>query len=319
MSDNSKINIIVVLGPTASGKTWLGVELAKLYDGEIISADSMQIYKDMRIGTAKPTEAEKCGIPHYMMDFLPTDSKFSVAEYVKAAKEHICDIAQRGKLPIIVGGTGLYISSLTENISFSECSEDEALREELKNKAETQGIQSLYDELYSFDPESAERIGSGNAKRLIRAIEIYRLSGITMTEHIKKSKLIPSPYNTFKIGLKCENRANLYARINKRVDVMMREGLLEEARQVLKMQCSSTSAMAIGYKELIPYLKGECSLEAAVEKLKTETRHYAKRQLTWFMRDKEINWFDTDTYDCKEELLEAVKASYENYKASLIP
>lgn len=317
MPENSKIQVIVVLGPTASGKTWLGVELAKLYNGEIISADSMQIYKDMRIGTAKPDDEEKCGIPHYMMDFLPTDEKYSVAEYVKAAKEHIDNISARGKLPIIVGGTGLYITSLLENISFSECNEDEALRKQLTETANLYGVQRLYDELYSFDPESAERIGTGNVKRLIRAIEIYRTSGITMTEQIKNSKLIPSPYEAFKAGLKCEDRAKLYDRINKRVDNMMQDGLLDETRQVLKMQCSNTSAMAIGYKELIPYLNGKCTLEEAVERLKTETRHYAKRQLTWFMRDKAINWFDIDTFDTKEALLNAVCKSYENYKASL--
>ena len=313
MKDNKKSDILVVLGPTASGKTGLAVKLALKYGGEIVSADSMQIYKGMQIGTAKPTEKEMCGIAHHMIDFLPADEKYSVAQYVEDAKTVIADIQNRGKLPIVAGGTGLYISSLLNNISFTESPVDEALRDKLNAVLAEQGTEPLFNELMSFDPESAEKIGHGNGKRLIRAIEIYRTTGITMTEQIKNSKLVPSPFRAFKIGLKCRDRTNLYSRINQRVDVMLDNGLLEETRQVCNMPCSKTSAMAIGYKELIPYLLGECSYDDAVEKLKRETRRYAKRQLTWFMRDDEIRWFDIDTYSDGTSLFADVCAAYEEY------
>lgn len=309
----NKIRVLAVVGPTASGKTALGVELAKRFNGEIISADSMQIYKGMSIATAKPSEEEKCGIPHHLMDFLPAECSYSVAKFVDDAKSVIADIHSRGKLPVIVGGTGLYISSLLDNIEFIQSDDNEELREQLYKKLEIDGIQALYDELMSFDSESALRIGTGNAKRLIRAIEIYRTSGVTMTEQIKNSKLNGSPYIAFKIGLKCKDRENLYKRINLRVDKMLENGLLEETKEVINTNCSKTSSMAIGYKELIPYLNNECTLDEAVEKLKRETRRYAKRQLTWFRRDSEIHWFDTDTYSDIEALFDDASNLYKKY------
>lgn len=302
MNNQNKIPLISVVGPTASGKTRLGVMLAQRFGGEVISADSMQIYKDMDIATAKPTEEEMCGVPHWLVGFLSPSESFSVAQYVEAAKEKIEDIRSRGRLPIIVGGTGLYVSSLLNNISFSEDNADYALRKELEERAKKFGAQKLIDELAEFDPETAERMHPNNLKRIIRAIEIYKTTGITMTEQNRRSRLEESPYKAVKIGLKANDRQFLYDRINKRVDVMVEQGLIDEAKSVLSKECSMTAQKAIGYKELIPYFNGEATLEQALDKLKMESRRYAKRQLTWFMRDEEIKWFDIDTFEKYEDL-----------------
>ena len=298
----NKIPLISVTGPTASGKTRLGVSLAKHFDGEVISADSMQIYQGMDIATAKPTAEEMCGVPHHLIGFLPPDQTFSVAQFVDLAKAKIEDIHKRGKLPIIVGGTGLYVNSLLNNISFSENDSDEKLRAELREKAEKQGVMSLIEELREFDPDSAERIEPNNVKRVIRAIEVYRTTGITMTEQNRRSRLAESPYRAVKIGLKAQDRQFLYDRINMRVDIMVEQGLLEETEKVLSSDCSQTAEKAIGYKELIPYFNGETTLENALEELRKQTRRYAKRQLTWFLRDEDIHWFNIDTVESFEEL-----------------
>lgn len=298
----NKIPLISVTGSTASGKTRLGVSLAKHFDGEVISADSMQIYQGMDIATAKPTAEEMCGIPHHLIGFLPPDQTFSVAQFVDLAKAKIEDIHKRGKLPIIVGGTGLYVNSLLNNISFSENDSDEKLRAELREKAEKQGVMSLIEELREFDPDSAERIEPNNVKRVIRAIEVYRTTGITMTEQNRRSRLAESPYRAVKIGLKAQDRQFLYDRINMRVDIMVEQGLLEETEKVLSSDCSQTAEKAIGYKELIPYFNGETTLENALEELRKQTRRYAKRQLTWFLRDEDIHWFNIDTVESFEEL-----------------
>ncbi|MBQ3692859.1 MAG: tRNA (adenosine(37)-N6)-dimethylallyltransferase MiaA [Clostridia bacterium] len=298
----NKIPLISVVGPTASGKTRLGVTLAKHFGGEVISADSMQIYKSMDIATAKPTEEEMCGIPHHLIGFLQPDKTFSVAQFTELAKAEIEDIHARGKLPVVVGGTGLYVNSLLNNISFSENDSDEKLRAELRDKADKQGVMSLIEELREFDPESADRIEPNNVKRVIRAIEVYRTTGITMTEQNRLSRLAESPYRAVKIGLKAHDRQYLYDRINRRVDIMVEQGLLDEAEKVLANGCGQTAEKAIGYKELIPYFNGEASLESALEELKKQSRRYAKRQLTWFLRDKEIHWFDIDTFESVEAL-----------------
>lgn len=300
------INVVSVVGPTASGKTRLSVELAKKFDGEIISADSMQIYKDMQIATAKPTDEEKCGIVHHLMGFLPVDKTYSVANFVSDAKKFIADIHSRKKLPIIVGGTGLYVDSLLNNINFSEEKRDEKLCEELMQIYQKEGIEKLLSILAEFDPESANRLSQQvNVKRIIRAIEFYRTTGITISEQNKKSKLVQSPYKAIKIGLNFRDRQKLYDRINKRVDIMMEQGLLEEAREVLSSSLSYTSVKAIGYKELMPYFNNEKTLEECIEKLKMETRRYAKRQITWFKRDTDINWLYADDYSCFEQLYDA--------------
>ncbi len=301
MNSTEKIPVIAVVGPTASGKTGLGVALARRYNGEVISADSMQIYKYMDIATAKPTKAEMQGVPHHLIDFLPPDKPFSVAEYVGLAREKIADVSSRGKLPVIVGGTGLYVSSLLENIEFSNSSSDEALRAELANIAREQGVDRLLEILGEFDSESRERLsGQKNAKRIIRAIEIYKTTGVTMTESLKKSRLNEPPYRCVKIGLRARDRNYLYERINNRVDEMLENGLIDETKRIIDLNLGQTAKMAIGYKELAPYLSGEVSLEEAVEGLKTETRRYAKRQLTWFRRDENINWLEIDAMPTDE-------------------
>lgn len=303
---SEKIKIVSVVGPTASGKTKLSVELAKHFDGEIISADSMQIYKGMTIATAKPDKSEMQGIPHHLMDFLPPESTYSVAMFVEDAKRCIADISGRGKLPFIVGGTGLYVDSLLNNVSFNDCVRDEALSEKLAEEYRKNGIQPLLDSLSEFDPVAAERLSDGkNPKRIIRAIEFYRTTGVTITEQIEKSRLEESPYRAVKIGLNFRDREALYERINLRVDLMLQAGLLEEAKEVLGSSLSFTSGMAIGYKELAPYFEGALPLEQCVEKLKRETRRYAKRQLTWFRRDNEINWLYADDYNSFSELYNA--------------
>lgn len=290
MSSN-KIPVIAVVGPTASGKSEFAVRLAEKYNGEIVSADSIQIYKQMNIGSAKPSKEEMKGIPHYLLGFLDISEEFSVAAYVNLARTYIKDIYSRNKLPIICGGTGLYINSLIDNVQFEESNIDKSLREKLNKKAEIEGIESLLAELKEFDVESYNRLArTNNARRIIRAIEIYRTTGITMTEQIKNSKNLPSPYDAKLIGLNFSNRSDLYTRINNRVDKMVEKGLVHEAEEILKMPYSRTSMGAIGYKEFIPYFNGELSLDCCIEKIKINTRHYAKRQITWFKRDERIKW-----------------------------
>lgn len=298
------IKLISVVGPTASGKTALAVELAKHYNGEIISADSMQIYKGMNIATAKPTDEEKQGIPHHLTDFLPSDKTYSVADFADEAGRCIEDIVSRGKMPIIAGGTGLYVDSLLNGVSFEKQERNEEISNELFALYQQNGIDYLLNMLGEFDGESAENLREQrNVKRIIRAIEFYKTSGITISEHNRNSKLQGSPYSPIKIGLKFEDRQKLYDRINLRVDIMLENGLVDEAREVLSSSLSSTSKMAIGYKELIPYFSGERSLDECVEILKRETRRYAKRQLTWFNRDKNINWILVDKFKCFDDIL----------------
>ena len=285
--------IVVVCGPTASGKTALSVELAKRLSGEIISADSMQIYKGMDIATAKPTEEEKQGIPHYLMDFLDPHDSFSVADYVKMAHDRIAEIAARGKLPIITGGTGLYINSLIDNLNFEETESDYEYRDELRTLAQEKGNGYLLGMLREIDPETAAKLHENNLNRIIRALDVYKTTGKTMSEQQRLSKLSPSPYIPCMIQLDYD-RETLYDRINRRVDIMLAEGLIDEARQFMKQSDYPTAAQAIGYKELMPYLKGESSLSPCVERLKQETRKYAKRQLTWFRRDGRIHYIKAD-------------------------
>ena len=297
--------MIGVVGATASGKTSLAVKIAQKYNGEIISADSMQIYKGMDIATAKATEEEKCGIPHYMMDFLSPTELFSVSEYVEMAKNIINDILARGKVPVVCGGTGLYIRSLVENVQFSPEQADENLRNKLNERYEKEGGEVLLKELAEFDPEMAKTLHPSNNKRIIRAIEIYQTTGITMSEHIRKSKDIPSPYEWTVIGIAFADRQKLYDRINARVDIMLEQGLPEEAKEFYRENKGKTAIGAIGYKELKPYLDGEMTLEQAVENLKQVTRNYAKRQMTWFKKDSYIHWIYAD--ECKDVFEEAEK------------
>lgn len=292
----SKIPVIVVVGPTASGKTGLAIDIAKKYNGEVVSADSMQIYKEMNIGTAKPTIKEMDSVKHHLIDFVNPSQSFSVADYVKLAHKTIEEIYSRGKMPIIAGGTGLYVNSLLNNVQFKQTIDDSNVREELYDYAKKNGAEALHDILKEIDPISANNIHANNIPRVVRAIEIFKLTGITMSKHQEESRLVPSKYNALKIGLNYKDREVLYERINKRVDIMIDNGLLDEAKEVLSSEYASTAMQAIGYKELFPYIKGNISLEEAVSNLKRETRRYAKRQLTWFRRDEEINWFFPDEY-----------------------
>ena len=307
MIENSKIPLVAVVGPTASGKSRLAVELALLKNGEVVSADSMQIYKGMEIGTAKPTEQEMCGVKHHLIDFADLSQPFSVADYVTRAKVCMEEIHARGKLPILVGGTGLYVRSLLNNVQFGESDKDENLRRNLADRAAKDGVQSLVEELKQFDPQSAARIHPNNLGRVIRAIEIYRTTGTTMTQQIEDSHSQPSPYNSCMIGLDFSDRQLLYDRINSRVDDMLQAGLVEEARKVLSQPNSKTALQAIGYKELFPYFNNEITLPQAVENIKQETRHYAKRQLTWFRREKEVHWILADICGSFDAVLNCTK------------
>ncbi len=307
---SEKIPVLAVVGPTASGKTALSVELAKLYNGEIISADSMQIYKGMDIATAKPSVEEMQGVPHHLIGLLDRNTSFSVANYVDIAKEKINYIKNCNKLPIVVGGTGLYISSLLENIQFSEIKSDLDLRARLVAEAEEFGNEALLEKLKKIDIETADTLHANNLIRIVRAIEVYELTGRKLSELKVESRRLGSPYDYKMIGLTFSDRDILYNRINKRVDIMVENGLVEECEAVYKAESNEegdkiliTSNQAIGYKELIPYFKGTSSLAECLEKIKLETRHYAKRQLTWFRRNEKINWIMLDKFDTMEKIL----------------
>lgn len=300
------IPLIVIVGPTASGKTTLAVEVSKQRNGEVVSADSMQIYKYMDIATAKPTPEETDGIRHHLIDFLEPTESFSVVDYCEAAGACIRDIRAKGKLPVVVGGTGLYVRSLIENLSFPEAKADYALREKLKTLAETAGADFLLDELMKVDAQTARTLHPNNLCRIVRALEIYYTTGIPMSEHIAASHMQASPYESCIIGLDYRDRKVLYERINRRVDEMVNNGLLEEARAFIGRYNEGTAAQAIGYKELIPYFNGEIALEQAIEKLKQETRRYSKRQRTWFRKEDGVHWVYADDYDCSGDLVTCV-------------
>ncbi|MCI6354105.1 tRNA (adenosine(37)-N6)-dimethylallyltransferase MiaA [Eubacterium coprostanoligenes] len=292
-----KTKIICVVGATASGKTDLAVKLAKAVDGEIISADSMQVYKNMPIATAVATKEEQDGVPHHLVEFLNTDQTFSVADFVERAKVLIDEITARGRVPIVAGGTGLFVDSLVKNISFSQVGSNAEIRNELAEKSN----EELFEKLLELDPKSAEDIHPNNRKRVIRALELC-MSGTSKTEQNENSMLIDSPYDALYIGIGYQDRQKLYDRINKRVDLMLEAGLENEARQMLGKQ-GLTARQAIGHKELQPYIDGNITLDEAVEGLKRETRRYAKRQLTWFRRNENINWLYADEMS-RDELVE---------------
>jgi len=306
-------NALVVLGPTASGKTAISVKLAKEVNGEIISADSMQIYKYMDIGTAKPDESEKDGIPHYMMDEIEPDEEFSVARFKEMATGYIKDILARGKVPIIVGGTGLYINSLVYNVNFSETICDWKLREQLQREAKEKGNKYLHDELRKVDAIAAESIHYNNVKRVIRALEVFKHTNKPISYHQKISRMEPSEYYFYMIGLNMD-REKLYNRINLRVDQMIENGLVSEVKKLLDIgyDRNLVSMQGLGYKEIISFLKGECTLEEAITIIKRDTRRYAKRQLTWFRRIEDIYWVSVDKYEDSQEILENIKTVLQN-------
>lgn len=303
--EESKIPLIAVVGPTASGKTSLAVEICKRYNAEAVSCDSMQIYKGMDIATAKPTVDEMQGIPHHLIGFVDPDEAFSVAKYCETAKNAIFDINGRGKRAVLVGGTGLYYSSLTDNIEFLPEETDFEYREYLKKRAAEDGAQVLLDELCSVDPEAAKQLHINNLGRIIRALEIHHTTGKTKTIQNEESRKSPSPFATTAICLDARDRQFLYDRINRRVDIMLENGLLEEAKAFFESPLGRTARQAIGYKELNPYFCGEKSLSECIDNLKMQTRRYAKRQLTWFRRDEKIKFLYIDDYREADELINA--------------
>ena len=293
MSNENKPKVIVIVGPTASGKTALSIELAKKIDGEIVSCDSMQIYKDMNIGSAKTTVEEMQGIKHYLIDVVEPNQRFSVAEYKKRAEEAIEEILAKGKVPIVIGGTGLYANSLIYGIEYNEIEYDEEFRNELMDQAETEeGLQFLYEEAKKIDPIAMEKISKNDKKRIIRIIEIFNSSGKTKTQQEIESRKndVKNDYKVFAINI---DRPILYERINKRVDIMIEQGLIDEVKSILQKYSGFPTAMqAIGYKEIIEYFNGDITKEEAIEKIKQESRRYAKRQITWFKRIENIIWLD---------------------------
>lgn len=287
-----KPKVIVICGPTASGKTSLSIEVAKKIDGEIISCDSMQIYKEMNIGTAKPTVEEMQGIPHYMLDFVLPSERYSVADFKEAATDRIEDILKREKVPIIVGGTGLYVDALTKNITYPEIEIDLEYRKQLEELIKENGLESLYEEAKKTDEKAMQTISKNDKKRIMRVLEIYHQTGKTKTQLESESRLTPPPYEYIVFAINME-REKLYERINKRVDIMIDQGLIEEVEALTKKYEEFPTAMqGLGYKEVVSYLKKEITKEEMIEKLKMETRRYAKRQLTWFRKDENIKWID---------------------------
>lgn len=287
-----KQKVIVICGPTASGKTNLSIELAKQINGEIVSADSMQIYKDMNIGTAKPTKEEMQGIKHYLLDFVSPEERYSVAQYKQDAKKAIKEILLKGKTPIVVGGTGLYVDSLIYEIEYNDIKIDENYRKELEKIIEEEGLQKLYKKALNIDPVAMQKISENDKKRIMRVLEIYHSTGKTKTEQELESRKNPVEYD-YKLFAINWDREILYQRINKRVDIMIEQGLIEEVKNILeKYKKFPTAMQGLGYKEVVQYINGVYTKEEMIEKVKMETRRYAKRQLTWFRKNKNTTWLD---------------------------
>lgn len=295
-----KLSVAAILGPTATGKTALGIAVAKRFGGEIISCDSMQIYRGLPIGTAQPTADETVAVRHHLVNFLDVTERFSVSDYVSEASKIVAEIHALGKLPILVGGTGLYARSLLRGFTFEDSTEDENLRRELTERGEREGFGSLYEELKSLDPIAAEGIHPNNVKRVVRALEYCKLTGEPFSAQADRSRHVESPYRSIMLCLAFRDREKLYSRINLRVDKMLEMGLLEEAEQFYR-HCKTlgtppTAAQAIGYKELFPYFDGTATLDEAIENIKRESRRYAKRQMTWFNREQDAKFLYVDDY-----------------------
>lgn len=309
---SNKQKIIAVVGPTASGKTSLSIALAKALDGEVLCCDSMQIYRDMDIGTAKPTAEEQDGVPHHLIDIAAADEPFSCAEYTAQAKQKVAEVAARGKMPIFCGGTGLYLDGvLRGGSSYEKTDTDPEYRAALERMAAERGAEAVHAMLAAVDPEAAEATHPNNVKRVIRALEIYHTTGVTKTELDIRSRQSESEYKALVLGIRFPNTEELYERINLRVDLMIEQGLPEECRRLMEagvFERSATAAQAIGYKELFPYLRGELPLESCVETLKMATRRYAKRQMTWFRAHGNVVWLNRDRETTEESLTNAAMA-----------
>ena len=295
--------IAAVVGPTASGKTALAVALAKQFNGEVVSADSMQIYRKLNIGTAKPTAEEMQGVPHHMLDVADPGESYSVSRYEKEATACVEDILSRGKLPIVCGGTGLYVDALIRGGGFLESGVDSGLRAQLEEEWNARGGEAMLQRLASFDPDSAARLHLNDKKRIIRAVEVYLQTGITITAHNARTAALPPRYDAVMIGLRTEPRQILYSRIDRRVTKMLDAGLEQEARQLLESgDLAGTAAQAIGYKEMLAYFRGEATLEQAADLIRQKSRNYAKRQLTWFQRDDRVHWITYNQPESEAEV-----------------
>ena len=297
MSENKKKPMIILTGPTAVGKTDLSIQLAKAINGEIISADSMQVYRHMDIGSAKVTPEEMDGVSHHLIDVLEPEEEFNVVVFQKLAKEALTGIYERGHIPIIVGGTGFYIQALLYDIDFTENEDTSHIREELEQEAKEKGPEYLHGLLRQVDPDSAEAIHPNNVKRVIRAIEFYRLTGKKISLHNEQEREKQSPYQFLYYVLDTD-RKTLYERIDRRVDLMMEHGLVDEVKHLADMGCTRdmVSMQGLGYKEILDYLSGEIPLEEAVYILKRDTRHFAKRQITWFKRERDVRWLELEQF-----------------------
>lgn len=301
------IPLIVIVGPTAVGKTEISIDIALRLNGEIVSADSMQIYKYMDIGTAKPTIEERKGVPHFMIDIITPDQEFSVALYKEMASKIIKEIHERGHMPILTGGTGLYVNSIINIMDFSSTA-DWRLREELKEQAKRYGNEYLYNKLREIDPITSSKLHPNDIRRIIRALEVYELTGKPISYYQLTTQNRPNPdYDVLMIGLTMD-REKLYNRIEARVDKMIRAGLVDEVRWLCEKgyKDNMIAMQGLGYKEIIRYLDGQCTLEEAINTLKRNTRRYAKRQLTWFRRDKRIHWIYVDQFNSKEEIIKNI-------------
>ncbi len=303
----------IIAGPTASGKTAVAVLLALRIGGEVVSADSMQIYDGVRVGTARPTDTEMQNVPHHLQGFLPIQESYSVARYVEDAHSVFADVFSRGHTPILCGGTGLYIQSFMENRQLLPQQTDVAYREQLRAEIALHGGEHLLQQLRAVDPVTADRLHPNDHHRIIRALEVFHTSGKTISQQDEESHRCPSPYDGCLFVLNFRDRERLYDRINMRVDSMLSDGILDEARDVLTLDPRATALQAIGYKELLPYLRGECSLEDAVTKLKTETRHYAKRQLSWFRRMNDARMIYVDDYADVNALVDDIQLRYNEF------
>lgn len=294
---------VILSGPTAVGKTGLSLSLAKKIGGEIISADSMQVYKGMDIGTAKIKKEEMQGVPHFLIDILEPDCDFNVVKFKELANEAVKEIYSRSHIPILVGGTGFYIQSVLYDIDFVE-QPDKGSRSELEELARERGEAALFELLKNEDKVTAATIHPNNVKKVIRALEFHRETGLSLAEHNREQRIKTSPYNFAYFVLTCD-RKKLYENINKRVDIMMEQGLLDEVKELKEkgINRNCTSMAGLGYRQLISHIEGECSLEEAVDKIKLETRHFAKRQLTWFRRERDVIWLDKDVSGTEEGLL----------------
>ena len=303
----NKQKLVVLTGPTAVGKTKLSIELAKKINGEIISADSVQVYKGMDIGSAKVKEDEMSGVKHYLIDCLEPTSEFNVNVFQSLAKEAMEKIYNKGKIPIIVGGTGFYIQALIYDIDFTKEEQDITYRQDLEDIARREGVEFVHDLLKEVDPISAQNIHANNLKRVIRALEFYHQNGSKISEHNEEQGKKKSPYDTYYFVIE-DDRDVLYDRINKRVDEMFGAGLVEEVKTLIKKGCTTelVSMQAIGYRQVVDYIDGKCNLEDAIDKVKKDTRHFAKRQLTWFRREKEVVWLNRQVLKNDEEILKTI-------------